>query len=300
REEPSSPRKTRPDVPRDLETIILTAIAKDPRLRYQTAEAMADDLQRFLTDRPIRARRSSAWERTWRWCRRNRLVASLLGIVALLLIVLAIGNWLSRYRLRQQAKEADDQAERIRVGEAERKRELDTLLDRAASYAVYRAWKPSLGYLNQAVQSHPDSSLAFLRRGQFYARFYLWDLAAPDFCAAFVLQPSGDPYLWLRHAALSLYQGRESAYQDTCRRMLEQFGASQDTDQTVLGLVCGLGPGGLVDKGRQLKMAEQCLALRPNERFPHFVLGTLCYRAGEFDRAIPLLRSSVDDNAAAL
>jgi serine/threonine protein kinase/tetratricopeptide (TPR) repeat protein len=79
---PISPRRLDKKVPRDLETIILKSIAKEPAQRYASAELMAEDLRRFLADKPVLARRSSAAEKTWRWCRRNPAVASLLGMVA--------------------------------------------------------------------------------------------------------------------------------------------------------------------------------------------------------------------------
>ena len=66
------PRSIDPRIPRDLETIVLKAIDKDPRGRYPSAEALAEDLQRFLEDRPIRARRVSSAERLLRWGRRNK------------------------------------------------------------------------------------------------------------------------------------------------------------------------------------------------------------------------------------
>jgi serine/threonine-protein kinase len=77
-----SPRRLQPGVPRDLETIILKCLQKDPRKRYATAALLADDLRRFLDDRPILARPVSTTARTWRWCRRNRAVASLLAVAA--------------------------------------------------------------------------------------------------------------------------------------------------------------------------------------------------------------------------
>jgi WD40 repeat protein/serine/threonine protein kinase len=91
-EEPVPPRKIDPRVPRDLETAVLKALAKEPDRRYQTADDLADDLRRFLADRPIRARRSSHAERVWRWCRRNPAVASLVGTVLGLLMVIAVGG----------------------------------------------------------------------------------------------------------------------------------------------------------------------------------------------------------------
>src|SRR5262249_26412415 len=81
-EPPTPPRKIDPRVPRDLETVVLKCLAKEPRERYASAEALAEDLQRFLADRPIKARRTPWHERCWRWCRRNPMVAGLLGAVA--------------------------------------------------------------------------------------------------------------------------------------------------------------------------------------------------------------------------
>ncbi len=90
-EEPRAPRKLDPRIPRDLETVVLKAIAHDPARRYATAEELAEDLRRFLADRPVRARRSGLPERSWRWCRRNPVVASLTAVIALLLMLVAVG-----------------------------------------------------------------------------------------------------------------------------------------------------------------------------------------------------------------
>ncbi len=89
-EPPVPPRKVDPRIPRDLETVVLKCLAKDPRERYATADALAEDLGRFLADRPIRARRISTTEQVWRWCRRNPAVASLSGFVFLLTTGLAL------------------------------------------------------------------------------------------------------------------------------------------------------------------------------------------------------------------
>ena len=59
-EEPARPRQIRPDLPRDLETIVLTCLAKDPGQRYATAQALAEDLRAVRDGRPIRARRARA------------------------------------------------------------------------------------------------------------------------------------------------------------------------------------------------------------------------------------------------
>ena len=71
-EEPVPPRRLRPSLPRDLETIVLKAMDKEPRARYRSACEMADDLRRFLDDRPVRARRPSPVDRAAKWSRRHR------------------------------------------------------------------------------------------------------------------------------------------------------------------------------------------------------------------------------------
>ena len=87
RHDPPKPRQLDPQVPRDLETIVLKAMARDPAHRDETADALAEDLRRFLDDRPIRARRTSVVERSLRWCRRNPTVTGLASAVALALIL---------------------------------------------------------------------------------------------------------------------------------------------------------------------------------------------------------------------
>jgi serine/threonine protein kinase/tetratricopeptide (TPR) repeat protein len=93
---PVSPRRLDKKVPRDLETIVLKAIAKEPGERYASAEHLAEDLRLFLADRPVLARRASPTEQAWRWCRRNKALAAtsalaILGLVAAV-IILAISN----------------------------------------------------------------------------------------------------------------------------------------------------------------------------------------------------------------
>jgi serine/threonine protein kinase len=84
------PRRIDPHIPRDLETMVLKAIAKEPGQRYASTEELAEDLRRYLGDRPIKARRSSLTERTWRWGRRNPIVATTAGLAATALTAAAV------------------------------------------------------------------------------------------------------------------------------------------------------------------------------------------------------------------
>jgi WD40 repeat protein/tRNA A-37 threonylcarbamoyl transferase component Bud32 len=124
REEPRPPRKLNDKVPRDLETIALKCLAKQPERRYPTAGELAADLRRWLAGEPIRARPLGKAERLWRWCRRNPALAGLTATVALLLVVVAgsaviaavQSNRLAQQeeRLRRQAEERADAEGRAR------------------------------------------------------------------------------------------------------------------------------------------------------------------------------------------
>jgi WD40 repeat protein/tetratricopeptide (TPR) repeat protein len=84
--EPVWPSRLVPGTPRDLETVCLKCLDKDPNRRYPTATELADDLRRYLHGDTILARRSAPLERAWRWCRRNPTIAALTGAVAALLL----------------------------------------------------------------------------------------------------------------------------------------------------------------------------------------------------------------------
>jgi eukaryotic-like serine/threonine-protein kinase len=103
---PKSPRDVDRRIPRDLETIVLKAMSKDPTARYASAHALGEDLRRFLENRTILARRSTSLERTGRWCRRNPAVAALLTSVAALLAFIASYYSVSATRYRHQFERA--------------------------------------------------------------------------------------------------------------------------------------------------------------------------------------------------
>jgi serine/threonine protein kinase/tetratricopeptide (TPR) repeat protein len=102
-EPPTAPRRLDRHIPKDLETIVLKALAKEPAHRYGDAEAVAADLRRFIDDRPILTRRVSTSEQVWRWCRRNPAVAGLLAFVLLLLIGGAVVGGLAANHFRNLA-----------------------------------------------------------------------------------------------------------------------------------------------------------------------------------------------------
>lgn len=89
-QEPPRPRSFQPGVPRDLETICLKCLEKIPHRRYASAEALADDLRRYLADEPIAARPVGVLERAAKWARRRPAIASLVGVAAAALLAIAV------------------------------------------------------------------------------------------------------------------------------------------------------------------------------------------------------------------
>jgi WD40 repeat protein len=113
-EEPRPPRRVNDKVPRDLETIALKAMAKEPARRYATAAELAEDLRRFLGGEPIHARPAGRVERLWRWCRRNPTVASLMAAVAGSLLAGMVAASYFAVRAGRGEQEALQQADRAR------------------------------------------------------------------------------------------------------------------------------------------------------------------------------------------
>jgi WD40 repeat protein/serine/threonine protein kinase/tetratricopeptide (TPR) repeat protein len=124
-DEPPAPRKLNPAVPRDLETIVLKAIAKDPQRRYATAAELAEDLRRFVEDKPIRARRVSAAEKLWRWCRRNPAPALLAAAFLLAVLGGTAGITWKWWEAEQRRQEADAEKEKVQRAERQTARQRD-------------------------------------------------------------------------------------------------------------------------------------------------------------------------------
>jgi WD40 repeat protein len=148
---PPSPRQIDPRISRDMETIVLKAMAHDPARRYASADELAGDLRRFLEGRPILGRRASSWERGRRWCRSNPAMAGLAGgIVLALLLGTAVASYFAiratrgEELARRNENVALENARRADL-EAQHFREAKSLSDRrlyvAEMHLAQEAWQ---------------------------------------------------------------------------------------------------------------------------------------------------------------
>ncbi|HTL55882.1 MAG TPA: serine/threonine-protein kinase [Candidatus Limnocylindrales bacterium] len=140
---PVSPRLLRRGLSRDLETICLKCLETDPALRYPSAKELAEELDRFHQNKPIRARPLSLVAKLGRWCRRKPALASALGVMVISLLVLAIGSPIALFRIQHERELSEtarkqEIAARLRAEEAEHdgRRQLYTALVQQAHASV--------------------------------------------------------------------------------------------------------------------------------------------------------------------
>ncbi len=113
-QDPIAPSRFRQKVPRDLETICLKCLEKDPARRYQTASGLADDLERYLSGMPVRARRTPVWERAAKWARRRPATTTLAAVGLIVALTLASAAERDHRRLGTRRREALFELERGR------------------------------------------------------------------------------------------------------------------------------------------------------------------------------------------
>ncbi len=180
-EEPVPPTRLQPKIPVDLETICLKCLQKDPGKRYSDANSLAEDLQRFLEDRPILARPAGTAERLARWCRRNPKVARLTGIVAGLLILVATVSTYAAVSLKRangrldasnKAESAARQEAQTNERAAVKARDLEAAARKRESEARAKAEKLVTLAMQQnknALNSQRTISVLLLKRLRDYA-----------------------------------------------------------------------------------------------------------------------------------
>jgi hypothetical protein len=147
--EPPSPRSLNPSISRDLETICLKCLEKDPEKRYATAKDLADDLAHYQRHEPIAARPISRAQRAWRWCRRNPMAATAAALLAIIAVASPVIAVRERLHFLQERKLNEDNTRLIQGLTGDR----DQLQQRLAAAPELR------GYREQAPVSLASQTL---------------------------------------------------------------------------------------------------------------------------------------------
>jgi WD40 repeat protein/serine/threonine protein kinase len=167
--EPPRPRQVQPEVPRNLETVVLKALERDPTRRYQTAAELADDLKRFVAGEPIRARPVSTGQRVLLWAKRRPAAAALLGVsvvTAMALVGVVVGFLYNRelqkkndeiHQALQREGTARQQAEQAQAAETEQRHKAETASYFHRILVAEREWQAhNVGQTVRLLQACPD------------------------------------------------------------------------------------------------------------------------------------------------
>ncbi|WP_460168305.1 WD40 repeat domain-containing serine/threonine protein kinase [Thermostilla marina] len=152
--DPISPSRLRADLPRDLVTICLKCLEKDPDDRYMTAEELAEDLRRFLQGRVILARPAPWWEHVWKWAKRHRDAVIASAVLLLVAAVISGGMWWYRERF-VSASRASERWEQVARSQAE---EIVSQRDRSRQ----QAYAETLAHVRELMAQNPAQALVIL------------------------------------------------------------------------------------------------------------------------------------------
>ncbi len=169
--DPLPPSRVRPGLPRDLETVCLRCLEKDPARRYASAAELADDLGRFLDGKPVRARRAPSWERLWKWTRRQPGTAALaacLSVVAVAGFVAVTWLWQHAASAQVQSDQERDRAVLMAKAETDARHEAQhlsvrLLLERAVGLCEAGDHSAGLLWMARALETVPPDDEALDR-----------------------------------------------------------------------------------------------------------------------------------------
>jgi tRNA A-37 threonylcarbamoyl transferase component Bud32 len=251
-QEPKLPRAINPQVDRDLETICLKCLNKEPERRYGSAAALAEDLERWLAGEPIQARPISRLERWRRWCQRKPLVAGLSAFSVLLVFGGFVGLTVSNWKIAQKEVEA-------RTAEQHAQDLLADSYVQLTRLAIQRgAWQDALLFIDKALATERHADSIPLRLDKIRALIAVDDVGryVPEIEAL-----AARPNLGEHEGAVLLLQGeiqlgRDDAQGERLIRRAREIGLSPAADAYAQALLAETTP-------EAVKHLRRTLALDP-------------------------------------
>src|SRR6266542_1787445 len=273
----------------DLDWIVMKALEKDRTRRYETANALATDIQRHMDNEPVLASPPSNLYRLQKLVRRNKTIFAALGGVALALVIglgLSLFLFMREREARQRAVAAEQEQARLR-----QQAEAGALRGQKLSQAGLLISRDQLEEAEKLVSQmppHPSTSAIFNVLGQIHARRGQWPAAITNLQRVIELLPADhDAYHSL--APLLALSGDQEAYRRLCGRMLRQFAGSSDPAIAErMAKDCLILPPSAADLETLGKMADTAVAAGPGHKswnYFQFVKGLAEFRQGHFASA---------------
>lgn len=259
--EPERLNRLNRQIPRDLVTVIHKAIDREPGRRYQTAREFASDLERFVANEPVLARRSGAFERTLRWVRRRPAAAALIGVSAIAAMALAASAIVLLYS--QELQRAKANAEQARA-DAEHARDAEALQRKATEVALMYAENQRELAVSAQAEAEKQREQAILQRGLLAVHTEQWAEAVKDLGAYSRAHPD-DLKAWLglakAHNRLGQFSDATLAYINAIRVAL----ASDVESKVEAHLGWAEASTGAGDLDAAISHYDQAFLLKPDQ-----------------------------------
>jgi serine/threonine protein kinase len=299
----------------ELDWIVMKCLEKDRTRRYETANGLARDVERYLHDEPVEACPPSVMYRLRKAARKHRrLLTAATCFAALLVAAAAVSTALATWAMRSEAAAtaARNHAESALKRETAAHADAEAARAKAETYAdrlsratrfasegigsYYRGnWNEANDRFAKAVQAEPDLAITYLYRGPMYAKLGLWDRAADDYDHRVRLGMGADPQTYFEHVVLKAYLGDDAGYRRMCQEMIQQHGWSSSTDDRQLILrACTLSPKTVGDAQGLARRGEGTISssYRP-WTLSH--AGVAHLRAGNLDQAVARLDEALEN-----
>jgi serine/threonine protein kinase len=283
----------------ELDWIVMKALEKDRTRRYETANGLAMDVQRYLADEPVLACPPSALYRLHKFVRKHRAGATTAAaIVILLLAGIALSAWqaVRATKAEAQALAERDEKEKARAETqefADRLEQSMGLLGQSIEARQQRRWASAYALLAKGQELEPSIPMFPMFRSWICKDLRLYDLAAKHAAQMFALMGGAPPWWpgdWFQYTLLRLHLGDEKGYRDYCEQMLRRY-PDEDGEPEVVR-ACVLSPKPVIDPNDLVRRAQRMNATE-RAHWKVYIEGLALYRAGQYQQAVARLEDSL-------